>query len=79
MSVARPSAELARRMLLSSCTMEPTKHTTLRMMFAIALFGAVTSACAHAHEGPMEKAGRKTDNAAHDVKEGTKNAADDVK
>jgi hypothetical protein len=38
----------------------------------------VSNACAH-HEGPMEKAGRKTDDAAHDVKEGTKKAADDVK
>jgi len=45
------------------------------------LFGAlacVSNACAH-HEGPMETAGRKTDDAAHDVKEGTKKAADDVK
>lgn len=41
-------------------------------------FAFFSNACAH-HEGPMEKAGRKTDDAAHDVKEGTKKAADDVK
>ena len=43
----------------------------------VALIGL--EACAHAHEGPMEKAGRKTDEAASDVKSGTKKAADDVK
>jgi hypothetical protein len=39
------------------------------------LLGA--SGCAH--EGPAERAGRHVDNAADDVKSGTKKAADDVK
>ena len=53
----------------------------LRTILAAAVLSnfALLGACAHAHEGPMEKAGRKTDNAAHDVKEGAKDAADDVK
>jgi len=36
----------------------------------LALLGA--SGCAHAHEGPMEKAGRHVDNAADDVKHDVK-------
>ena len=51
--------------------------TAMVLMGNVALIGL--QACAHAHEGPMEKAGRKTDEAADDVKSGTKKAADDVK
>jgi hypothetical protein len=53
------------------------KKQALGMWMVAAMIGL--NACAHAHEGPMEKAGRKTDEAADDVKDGTKKAADDVK
>jgi len=39
-------------------------------------FALLGMACAHAHEGPMEKAGRKTDEAASDVKHDVKKATD---
>lgn len=48
----------------------------ISMLIAACVLGL--AACAH-HEGPMEKAGRKTDEAAADVKHGAKKAADDVK
>jgi hypothetical protein len=54
------------------------KKRTLGMVLVAGVLGL--NACAHAHkEGPLEKAGRKTDEAADDVKEGAENAADDVK
>lgn len=52
---------------------------TLRMVTAAALLGSIAvleMGCAHAHEGPMEKAGRKTDEAASDVKHDVKKATD---
>jgi hypothetical protein len=53
---------------------------TLRMVAAAALFTSIAisqMACAHVHrEGPLEKAGRKTDDAASDVKHDAKNATD---
>jgi hypothetical protein len=51
----------------------------MKRMLGMIIAAALLGACAHAHEGPMEKAGRKTDNAADDVKDGSKKAADDVK
>lgn len=48
------------------------RHPTLRMFIALVTLGASAASCAHTHEGPLEKAGRKTDNAAHDVKEDIK-------
>ena len=39
-------------------------------------FALLGIGCAHAHEGPMEKAGRKTDDAADDVKHDVKKATD---
>jgi hypothetical protein len=52
----------------------------LRMVTATALLGnfALLGLGGCAHEGPMQKAGRHADNAADDVKDGTKKAADDV-
>jgi hypothetical protein len=56
------------------------EENTMKRMLGMIIAAAIgLSACAHAHEGPMEKAGRKTDDAADDVKSGTKKAADDVK
>lgn len=59
------------------------KRPMLSRVIAAVLMTQLTAiglqACAHAHEGPMEKAGRKTDEAAGDVKHGTEKAADDVK
>lgn len=52
---------------------------SLRKITAAALLGSIAlfeMGCAHAHEGPMEKAGRKTDEAASDVKHDVKKAAD---
>jgi hypothetical protein len=53
---------------------------TLRMIAAGALFGSIALSeigCAHVHrEGPMQKAGRKTDEAASDVKHEAKKATD---
>lgn len=48
---------------------------THRIATAVALLGSMAltaMGCAHAHEGPMEKAGRKTDEAASDVKHDVK-------
>jgi hypothetical protein len=52
---------------------------SLRMVTAAALLGSIAlfeMGCAHAHEGPVEKAGRKTDEAASDVKHDVKKATD---
>jgi hypothetical protein len=59
--------------------MTQMKHRTLRMTIAMALLGSLAVGCAHSHEGPMEKAGRKTDDAAHDIKEGARDAKEDLK
>lgn len=49
------------------------KIAAVAMLGNLALLGI---GCAHAHEGPMEKAGRKTDEAASDVKHDVKKATD---
>ena len=53
---------------------------TLRMIAAGTVFASIAlsqMACAHVHhEGPLEKAGRKTDEAAGDVKHDAKKATD---
>ena len=53
---------------------------TFRMIVTGTLFAGIAlsqMACAHAHhEGPLEKAGRKTDDAASDVKHDAKKATD---
>lgn len=51
-------------------------------LFAAALFVMSTAAChrrARPAEGPMERAGKKVDNAAHDTKEEAKDLKNDVK
>jgi hypothetical protein len=59
------------------------KKSMLRMVVSASLLGCFAlgmAGCAHTHrEGPMERAGRHTDDAARDVKHGAKKAADDVK
>jgi hypothetical protein len=61
------------------CGGSPMKKKTLRIVTTAALLGNMAFlafGCAHAHEGPMEKAGRKTDEAASDVKHDVKKATD---
>jgi hypothetical protein len=41
---------------------------TVAATVLLSSFALIGMGCAHAHEGPMEKAGRKTDEAADDVK-----------
>jgi hypothetical protein len=52
----------------------------MKKIVAGVLFGSVALSavgCAHVHrEGPLEKAGRKTDEAASDVKHDVKKATD---
>jgi hypothetical protein len=50
----------------------------LGMMMTTVFLGLAAAACAH-HEGPLETAGRKTDEAADDVKDGAQKAGDDVR
>jgi hypothetical protein len=50
----------------------------LGMLMTTVFLGLAAAACAH-HEGPLETAGRKTDEAADDVKDGAQKAGDDVR
>jgi hypothetical protein len=53
----------------------------LRMFPAATLLAnfALLGMAACTHEGPLEKAGRHVDNAANEVKEGTKKAVNELK
>jgi len=46
--------------------------------FLIALFALMLMGCPEKKEGPLEKAGKKIDNAAGEVKDAVEDAADEV-